>query len=153
MVTYLGSLVESCCGEGGTLQTNITGVCGKCFQCLSHSGFAPTPPLGKRVCFPSLCCLGSRSLCRELSEAGPGLYALLRSNLLRCRYSSTPQRHRLGWACVLCPSKAQAAQVTRCLVSMVTVPYHLCDLSPPLSLPLGFLGVPPAYLLRQMSII
>ena len=28
MVTYLGSLVQSCRGEGGTLQTNITGVCG-----------------------------------------------------------------------------------------------------------------------------
>ena len=28
-----------------------------------------------------------------------------------------------------------------------------CDLSPPLSLPLGFLGVQPAYLLRQMSTV
>ena len=42
MVTYLGSLVQSCCGEGGTLQTNITGVCGECSQCLGHTGFAPT---------------------------------------------------------------------------------------------------------------
>ena len=24
---FLGSLVHSCCGEGGTLQTNITGMC------------------------------------------------------------------------------------------------------------------------------
>ena len=30
-----------CCGEGGTLQTNITGVCGECSQCLRHTGFAP----------------------------------------------------------------------------------------------------------------
>ena len=29
-VTHLGSLVQLCCGEGGTLQTNITGMCGKC---------------------------------------------------------------------------------------------------------------------------
>ena len=29
-------------GEGGTLQTNITGVCGECSQCFSHTGFAPT---------------------------------------------------------------------------------------------------------------
>ena len=36
--TYLGSLVQSCCGEGGTLQTNNTGVC---LQCLSHTGPAP----------------------------------------------------------------------------------------------------------------
>ena len=37
MVTYLGSLVQSCCGEGGKLQTNITGVCGKYSQCLGHT--------------------------------------------------------------------------------------------------------------------
>ena len=41
MDTFLGSLVQSCCGEGGTLQTNITGVCGECSQCLGHTGFAP----------------------------------------------------------------------------------------------------------------
>ena len=35
---FLGSLVQSCCGEGGTLQTNNTAVCS---QCLSHTGFAP----------------------------------------------------------------------------------------------------------------
>ena len=37
--TFLGSLVQSCCGEGGTLQTNNTGMCS---QCLSHTGPAPT---------------------------------------------------------------------------------------------------------------
>ena len=36
---FLGSLVQSHCGEGGTLQTNNTGVCS---QCLSHTGLAPT---------------------------------------------------------------------------------------------------------------
>ena len=41
MVIYLGSLVQLCCGEGGTLQTNITGMCGECSQCLGHTGFAP----------------------------------------------------------------------------------------------------------------
>jgi len=41
VVTYLGSLVQSCCGEGETLQTNITGVCGEFSQCLGHTGFAP----------------------------------------------------------------------------------------------------------------
>ena len=35
---FLGPLVQSCCGEGGTLQTNNTGVC---LQCLGHTGFAP----------------------------------------------------------------------------------------------------------------
>ena len=36
---FLASLVQSCYGEGGTLQTNNTGVCS---QCLSHTGPAPT---------------------------------------------------------------------------------------------------------------
>ena len=38
MDTFLGSLVQSCFGEGGTLQTNNTGMC---LQCLGHTGFAP----------------------------------------------------------------------------------------------------------------
>ena len=41
MVTYLGALVQLCCGEGGTLQANLTGVCGERAQCLGHTGFAP----------------------------------------------------------------------------------------------------------------
>ena len=36
---FLGSPVLLCCGEGGILQTNITGVCS---QCLGHIGFVPT---------------------------------------------------------------------------------------------------------------
>ena len=39
-----------------------------------------------RVCFPSLHCSGSRLLCQELSEAGPGLPALPRSKSLRLRF-------------------------------------------------------------------
>ena len=41
MVTYLDSLIQLCCEKGGTLQTNIAGVCGECSQCMDHSGFAP----------------------------------------------------------------------------------------------------------------
>ena len=41
----------------------------------------------------------------ELSKAGPGLRALPRSKPLRFSFLGTPQRHRLGWACVLCPSQ------------------------------------------------
>ena len=33
-------------------------------------------PHSQRVCFPSLHCSGSRLLCQELSDAGPGLHAL-----------------------------------------------------------------------------
>ena len=38
MDAFLGSLVQRCCGEGGMLQTNNTGMCS---QCLSHTGPAP----------------------------------------------------------------------------------------------------------------
>ena len=111
MVSYLGSLVQLCCGEGGTVQTNITGMCGECSQCLGHTGFVPA----HGVCaFPVS---GSSFLCRGLSKLGPGLRALPRSKPLRFRFSGTPQRHRLGWACVLCPSQVQAAQAARCLAS------------------------------------
>ena len=83
------------------------------------------PPLSRCVCFPSLHCLGSRLLCREMSEAGLWLYALPRSELLRFRYSGIPQRRRLSWACVLSPSQVRAAQVTRCLASVVAATHRL----------------------------
>ena len=69
MVTYLGSLVQSCCGEGGTLQTNITGVCEECLQCFSHTGFAPTQGMCAFMVYTSQA-LGCSI--RELSQAGPG---------------------------------------------------------------------------------
>ena len=96
---FLGSLVQSHCGEGGTLQTNNTGVC---TQCLSHAGPAPAH------CAHSS---GSRLLRWEPSEAGPGLHAPPRSKLLRPRHSGSPQRRRLSWACVLCPSQVRVGQV------------------------------------------
>ena len=43
----------------------------------------------------------------ELSEAGPGLRALPGSKRLRCMFPGTPQRHRLSWACVLCPPRSE----------------------------------------------
>ena len=66
----------------------------------------------------------------ELTKAGPGLCALPRSKLLRFRFSGIPQRHRLCWACVLCPSQVQAAQATRCLASALFSGGR-CILSPP----------------------
>ena len=122
MVINLGSLVQSCCGEGGTLQTNITGVCGECSQCLGHSGFAPT----HRACAsPVYTAQASDCSAVELSKAAPGLRALPRYKPFRFRFSGTPQRRRLCWACVLCRSQVRAAQVMRCLASTVTVTYCL----------------------------
>ena len=82
-------------------------------------------PCSQRMCFLCLHCLVSRFLCRELSDACPGLYALPRSKLLMFRYSGTPQRRRLCWACVLCPSQVRAAQVMGCLASVVAATYRL----------------------------
>ena len=136
MVTYLGSLVQLCCGEGGTLQTNITGVCGECLQRLGHTGFATIHSVCAFLVYTAQapgCSAG------ELSKAGPGLRALPRSKLLRFRFLGTPQRDRLSWACVLCPSQVRAAQTTRCLVSSLS-PGGTVHLITFLAQPLGFLG-------------
>ena len=89
-------------------------------------------PHSQRVCFPSLHCSDSRLLRRKLSDAGPGLHALCRSKLLRFRFSGTPQRRRLVWACVLHPCPVQAAQVTRYLVSAVTPSWRLRLIASPI---------------------
>ena len=91
----LGSFVQLCCGEGGRLQTNITGLCGECLQCLGHTGFAPAHGVCAFLVYTAQapgCSAG------ELSKAGPGFRALPRSKPLRFRFSGTPQKHRLSWA-------------------------------------------------------
>ena len=108
MVIYLGSLVQLCCREGGTLQTNITDLFGDFFQCLGHTGFAPAHGMCD---FPVCTAQVPGCSAGELSKAGPGLHALPRSMPLRLRFSGTPQRHRLGWASVLClPRSKQLRQ-------------------------------------------
>ena len=121
MVIYLGSLVQLCCRERGTLQTQITGVCGECSQCLGHTGFAPA----SGVCvFPVYTVQAPGCSAGEMSKASPGLHELPKSKLLRFSYSGSPQRRRLGWACILCPSQVRAAQVMKCLASMVAATYR-----------------------------
>ena len=94
VVTYLGSLVWSCCGEGETLQTNIPGVCGECSQYLGHTGFATT----HRVCaFPVFTAQAPGCSAEELSKMGHGFRALPRSKLFMFRFLGTAQRCRLSW--------------------------------------------------------
>ena len=126
MVTFLGSLVQLCCGEGGTVQTNTTGVCGECSQCLGHTEFAAAHGMCAFMVYTAQalgCSVG------EVSKAGPGSRALPRSKPLRFRFSGTPQRHRLSWTCVLCPSRSKqvrrpgawrmhSPQVGWCLLSL-----------------------------------
>ena len=130
---FLGSLVQSHCGEGGMLQTNNTGVCS---QFLSPAG-----PVAAHSTHHS----GSRLLHREPSEASPRLHAPPQSKPLKLRHSRSLQRCRLGWACVLCPSQVRAAWEFG--------ERGRCDLSPFPSLLLSFLGVPLESLLRWMMTV
>ena len=107
VVTYLGSVVQLCCGKGGTLQTNISGLCGESLRCLGHTGLpqltrcvlsqstllrlqvalqgnCPKRALGC-VHSPGLSCSGSgsRALHKGTDSVGPVLYALTRSEQLR----------------------------------------------------------------------
>ena len=68
-----------------------------------------------------------------------------RSKPLRLRHSGSPQRRRLGWACVLCPSQVRAARGFG--------ERGHSDLSPFLSLLFSFLGVQLAHLLRRMMTV
>ena len=101
---FLGSLVQSHCGEGGTLQTNNTGVCS---QCLSHTGPVPahgtcTLPAHTAQALgcstgnhlrPALGCMhlpglshsgsGTRVVLRGIDSVGPAFCALPRSEQLR----------------------------------------------------------------------
>ena len=142
VVSFLGSLVQSWCQEGGTLQTNIIGTYVESLQCFSHIGFAPRSGL---VCFHGLPFPGSVLLCRELSEEGPVLCTLPRP--LRFRFSGTPQRRRLGWACALCPSQVRAAQVTRYLAHALTPRWAVCLITSPIPAA-QFAGCTRVHLLR-----
>ena len=115
------------------LQTNNTVVC---LQCLSPTGPVPAHRAHRS---------GSRLLRQEPSEAGPGLHAPPPSKPLRLRHPRSPQRHRLGWACVLCPSQVQAAQEFG--------ERGRCDFSPLPSLLLSVLGVQLVHFLRRMMTV
>ena len=132
VVTFLGSLVQSCCREGGTLQTNITGVCGECLQFRSHSGFASA----HSVCvFPvytvqALGCFARNCLRQALGfRSGSGSWALHKTQTW------------LGLRFVPFPGPSSSGD-------QVLGERGHCGLSPPPSLPLGFLGVQPVHLLR-----
>ena len=63
-----------------------------------------------------------------LSKVSPVFRAFPRSEQLRFRFSGTPRGHRLGWACVLCPSQVRAAQAASCLVSSLPQVCPVCPL-------------------------
>ena len=83
VVTYLSLLVQLCCGKGGTLPTNITGVYGECLQCMHHW-----------VCPCSRQCVPSRSTLLRLQgdpdkdlndlDNHDGVITHLESDILEC---------------------------------------------------------------------
>ena len=135
MVTYLGSLIQLCCGEGRTLQRNITGMSGECSQCWGHTGFAPTHSLcafpiytnlapgcsagglskvgPECVHFPNLSCSdsGSQVFHKGTDSVGPAFCALPRSKQLRRPVAG--KRTLLRWQVRLITSPVPATWITR----------------------------------------
>ena len=81
VISCLGALVQSCCGEGGALQTNVTG---------SVPAILGLPPL-TGVCSHHLHCSGSRLLYMERAL-----------RYVWFQFSGPPRKRGLGWVCVLC---------------------------------------------------
>ena len=107
VVSCLGSLVQVCCGEGGTLQSDMTGMCGECSQCMDHTGFAPA----QGVCaFPAYTAQAPACSAGELSKVG--LCLVLFPGPSRSGSGSRALHKGTDSAgpCVSCTSQAQAAQ-------------------------------------------
>jgi len=133
---FLGSLVQSRCGEGGTLQTNNTDVCS---QCLSHTGPAsahgrcslPAHTAQALGCstrnhpWPALGCLHLPCL----SHSGSGTQVVLRgANSVAPAFCALPRSQQLTWWGVW------RARLLRLIASP----------------PLHYLGVQLAHLLKRM---
>ena len=140
-VTYLGSPAQSCRGEGGAPQTNVTGACGA----RAVSGPRWVCLHSRRVRFPGLRCSGSRLLCRTCLKRALGC---VHFPGLGCSGPGSRVVHRGtdGWAWVLCPSQVRAAPATGCLASALS-PGGRCVLPPPRP-GLGFLGAQREHRLR-----
>ena len=83
------------------------------------------PPLTACVLSPS----PLLRLQSSLQGVGPKLRALPRPNALRFSFSGTPQRSRLGWACILClshPSSSDSEKLDKHTLPGCSAPYSLC---------------------------
>ena len=136
MVSCLGLLVQSCCGEGGALQTNVTGLCGEHLQCSGHNGFAPAHG----------CVLSPSTLLRlqaALQGAGPELHAL---SGLSCSDSSFRVLHKdtdsVGPAFCAFPGQSSSGiqELDKCTLPRCGAHYPLRRLS--LSFRVHWSGVP-----------
>ena len=94
VITYLGLLVQLCCGDRGTLQRNTAGVCEECSQFMDHTGFATAQG---RVCFPDLHCSGSRVPCKDTVPRGPCIMKCT-SQVYATQVLGYSTRAQTGWA-------------------------------------------------------
>ena len=86
LLFMFSSSVQSCCGEGGALQTDIA-VCGEHSPCSSHTGFAPY----RGVCaFP------------VYTAQAPGCSIWSGPVLSAVPVFGPPQKRGFGCSCVLC---------------------------------------------------
>ena len=104
MVSCLGSLVKSCCGEGGALQTAL--------GCVGSTRCVPATLGFPRSRVSVLFLSTLLRLPAALWGAGPASRAV--------PVLGSPQKHRLGWACVLC-LPARAAQAARSLTGALSL--------------------------------
>ena len=138
MVPCLGSLFSRC-GEGGAPRTNVTGVCGS--ATVSRPRWVC--PRSREWAFPGYTaqapgCSAGNCLRQALGCVhSPGLSG---------SGSGSPQRRRLGWACVCALPRSKQLRGPGAWRAR-SPPVGGCIFSPPPSQPLGFLAVQPAYLL------
>ena len=97
MITYLGSLVRLCCGEGGILQTNIAGV----WEVLAVYGPPWVCPSSQQRMLSGSTLIRLQGALRGIFKAGSMFHSLPMSKLLRFRFSGTQGTdlaERVFWA-------------------------------------------------------
>ena len=119
MNTYLASLVQLCCGEGGTLRTNTAGCVGSAYSGCTTLGL----PQPKAACtsWVHTAQTPAHSV-KELSQVGPALHALpmsMCSGSLVLHKGTDPDG-----LCSFYPFWVQATKMIRCLVSSLSQVAH-----------------------------
>ena len=107
MATDLGSLVQLCCWEGGTLQTNTTGMCGECSQWMDHTGFATI-----QGAYMSRVYTAQSPECSATALSQAALHFMYFTDISHSGSWVLCKGTDLGWLCILCPSQVRTAQVT-----------------------------------------
>ena len=148
MISYLGSLVQLCCGEGGTLQTNITVCVGSAYSVCTTLGLPQSKETRASQIYTAQ---APGCSARALSQVGPVLCTLPRSKLVQVLGYSARAQARLGVCfvpfpgpsssidqvlgkrtvpggpCVLITSPVPAARFPR---DTASVPSQVCCVSP-----------------------